>query len=207
MNVVLIMVRVGILIILALMLNTALGYENKVDSLILLAITIFCLKSMNFGKWVFVFIVLVSALYIPVSLNYGHPNLTIISALSETNVSEAIEFAKDTDWLAILIAILFTGSTLFLFHFVPKVSSKKLNIFLVVVFSFLLFDKPIRTMIDRNISDDYVYKTISYMRYAPARFIFDWYDSYDKYHEYNKQIQSQREVASTWVITKENDAP
>jgi len=207
MNVVLIMVRVGILIILALMLNTALGYENKVDSLILLAITIFCLKSMNIGRWVFVFIVLVSALYIPVSLNYGHPNLTIISALSETNVSEAIEFAKDTDWLAILIAILFTGSTLFLFHFVPKVSSKKLNIFLVVVFSFLLFDKPIRTMIDRKVCDDYVYKTISYMRYAPARFIFDWYDSYDKYHEYNKQIRSQREVASTWIITKENDVP
>ena len=48
--------------------------------------------------------------------------------------------------------------------------------FCLLLFSFLLLDKPIRTIKDRNVNSDYTHALFSYMRYPPVRFIFDWFD-------------------------------
>ncbi|AXY02141.1 hypothetical protein D1115_14315 [Vibrio alfacsensis] len=194
--------KVVVLAILALMLNIALGYEVKADSLILLAITVAFLKRSTLGRGVFYALILIAACYIPVSWNYGHPNLTIISSLIETNPSEAIEFFNDLEVTTLIAGLGFTILGFCLFKYVPTIVGRKTSAFFLVLFSFLLLDKPVRTVIDRNVTENYAYALTSYMRYPPVRFFFDWYDSYDKYHIFNAEIMAQKEVPSSWVITK-----
>ncbi|EGU36696.1 putative Dca [Vibrio ichthyoenteri ATCC 700023] len=189
------------LILLAWIINAALGYETKVDSLILLSITVAWMKTNRVGVWLFAALVLTATFYIPVSWNYAHPNLTIVSSLIETNSSEALEFFKDLEVSTLAIAAFFAVVSFSLFRFVPKIQGMKTSIFFFVLFSFLLLDKPVRTIADRNIEDHYTQALLSNMRYAPVRFFYDWYDSYNKYHQYNAQIMAQREIPSSWVIT------
>ncbi|ROV59069.1 phosphoethanolamine transferase [Vibrio ponticus] len=190
------------LVLLAFLITAALGYEVKVDSVILLSITLAWLKSSRFGFGVFVFLTIITACYIPVSWNYGHPNLTIVSSLLETNSSEAFEFFKDLEWMTLGAAILFAIVSMALFKFVPAISGRRVTVVSVLLFAFLLLDKPIRTINDRNISENYASALFANMRFAPVRFVFDWYDSYDKYYQYNQEIMAQKEVPATWVVTK-----
>lgn len=193
--------KLGALVVLAWIINIALGYEAKLDSLILLSITVAWMKTNRFGSWLFAALVLTATFYIPVSWNYAHPNLTIVSSLIETNSSEALEFFQDLEISTLVIAVVFAVISFGLFKFIPKIQGVKTSAFCLVLFSFLLLDKPIRTIMDRNIEDNYTQALLSNMRYAPVRFFYDWYDSYDKYHQYNAQIMAQKEIPSSWVIT------
>lgn len=191
-----------ILVLLALMLTIALGYEVKADGLILLSITIAFLKNYRVGQWLFGAFVIIAACYIPVSWNYGYPNLTITSSLIETNPSEAFEFFNDLEIKTLVIAAIFAFFGFFMFKFVPPLRGRKTSAVCLILFSFLLLSKPVRTIIDRNVNANYTHALLSYMRYPPVRFFFDWYDSYDKYYQYNAEIMAQKEVPSSWVITK-----
>ncbi|EIV1637081.1 phosphoethanolamine transferase [Vibrio parahaemolyticus] len=190
------------LIILAVMFSAALGYEIKADCLILMSITIAFLKAHRIGHWAYALLAGVATFYIPISWNYGHPNLTIISSLIETNPSEALEFFNDLELKTLAVAALFAAASFYLFKWVPQLKGRKTSVFCLILFSFLLLDKPIRTIKDRNVNDDYTHALLSYMRYPPVRFIFDWFDSYNMYHQYNAEIMAQREIPASWQITK-----
>lgn len=190
------------LIILAVMFSAALGYEIKADCLILMSITIAFLKAHRIGHWVYALLAVTATFYIPVSWNYGHPNLTIISSLIETNPSEALEFFNDLELKTLAVAALFAAASFYLFKWVPQLKGRKTSVFCLILFSFLLLDKPIRTIKDRNVNSDYTHALLSYMRYPPVRFIFDWFDSYNMYHQYNAEIMAQREIPASWQITK-----
>ena len=190
------------LIVLAIIFNAALGYEIKADSIILLSLTFAYLKAHRTGQWAFASIVVIATLYIPVSWNYGHPNLTIISSLIETTPSEALEFFNDLEIRTLFIAVLFALMSFYLFKWVPKLTGRKVSIFSLILFTFLILDKPIRTIKDRNITGNYTHALFMHMRYPPIRFIFDWYDSYKMYHKYSADIMAQRKIPASWEITK-----
>ena len=194
--------KLGLLVVLAWMINVALGYEVKVDSLILLSITVAWMKASRVGAWLFGALIVISMFYIPISWNYAHPNLTIVSSLIETNSSEALEFFQDLEIMTLAVAVVFASISLMLFKFIPRIQGVKTTLFGLVLFSFLLLDKPVRTIIDRDIEDNYTQALISNMRYAPVRFFYDWYDSYEKYHQYNAHIMAQKEKSSSLLITK-----
>lgn len=78
------------LIILAVMFSAALGYEIKADCLILMSITIAFLKAHRIGHWVYTLLAVTATFYIPVSWNYGHPNLTIISSLMRPTLQKRL---------------------------------------------------------------------------------------------------------------------
>lgn len=193
------------LILLSFLVTVALGYDAKLDSLILLSITFAWLKSSRFGFGLFSFLILISTCYIPVAWNYGYPNLTIVSSIFETNSSEALEFFKDLEWVTIVTSLLFAVLSFTLFKFVPTITGRRPIVVSVIIFSVLLVDKPIRTIRDRNISENYTKELIANMRYAPVRFVYDWYDSYEKYFIYHQEIMAQKEIPATWVVTKRPD--
>lgn len=189
------------LLVLAYVMTFALGYEVKVDSLIMLMITVAFLKKTRFGNRAFLVWVLITSLYIPVAWNYGAPNLTIISSLIETNASEALEFSQDLELVTVLAAIGFFVLSCMLFRIAPAVPLQKSSLLYLAVFTFLIFDKPVRTIIERDINHNYSHALLDHMRFTPVRFVFDWYDAHHKYYQYHQQLAEQKKIAPTWKIS------
>ncbi len=195
------------LLALAYVMTFALGYEVKVDSLIMLMITVAFLKTSHFGKRAFLVWIALTTLYIPVAWNYGAPNLTIISSLIETNPSEAMEFTQDLELVTVFAAVGFFLLSCILFRIVPAIPLQKSSLLYLAAFTFLIFDKPVRTIIERDINQNYSHAMLDHMRYTPIRFAFDWYDAYDKYYRYHQQLAEQQKIAPTWKVLSHRDSP
>lgn len=105
-----------------------------------------------------------------------------MSALLETNPSESFEYFKDLNIISVLTGVVFLSLGIYTQRWFPKLKNKRLVSVLLITFVLLSCSKPIRTIIKRDISSNYVSVFFSNFRYSPMTFIYDWYDSYEKYY-------------------------
>lgn len=187
-------------LVISILLILSLGYEVKVDSIILLVISLLLLNKTSMGLFIYRILIFIAACYIPISWNYGHPNLTIMSALLETNPSESFEYFKDLNIISVLVGLIFLGLGIYAQRWFPKLKNQRLVFVLLITFVLLSCSKPIRTIVKRDISNDYVSSFFSNFRYSPITFIYDWYDSYEKYYLYSNEIMQQKNNKPTWTI-------
>ncbi|OCH39923.1 phosphoethanolamine transferase [Aliivibrio fischeri] len=189
-----------VLILTSVLTVLSFGYELKADSIILVAISFVLLNQTVVGRITYRSMVFIAACYIPISWNYGHPNLTIMSALLETNPSESFEYFKDLNIVSVLVGILFLTFALFAERVFPKFKNSRLAFIFFIVFILLACSKPVRTIIKKDSTTDYAATFFSNFRYSPISFIYDWYDSYNKYYIYSNEIMEQRNNKPTWTL-------
>ncbi|WP_236797310.1 hypothetical protein [Aliivibrio fischeri] len=126
-----------VLILTSILTVLSFGYELKADSIILVAISFVLLNQTMVGRITYRSMVFIAACYIPISWNYGHPNLMIMSALLETNPSESFEYFKDLNIVSVLVGILFLMFALFAERVFPKFKSSRLAFIFFIVFILL----------------------------------------------------------------------
>ena len=69
-----------------------LGYEKRFDRAMLTYFSLIFLARFTLFRFFFGAIFVIASLYFPIGFYYGSPNVAVISAVSETDFDEVLEF-------------------------------------------------------------------------------------------------------------------
>ncbi|MGF1724514.1 phosphoethanolamine transferase [Photobacterium nomapromontoriensis] len=188
-----------LIFILAISINYMMGYKFKADRTFVLFTFICILINTNLGKNIIFGIAIIAALFFPTSWYYGQPNLTIMSAILETNMDEATEFLFDLPVIAIISSILYIAIVyFFIYKNKTPINTNNHNIF-IAMFILLFFLKPIEYYIK-----DKSHGFINDIRFTPIEFIYDFYAAYHAYQDENEKIKKQVHQKPNWNLISSN---
>ena len=145
-----------ILLIFVLLLHISLGYKLRPFYVLTFTAFLLCLSG-YFKRTYFIFIILlmmVGAIYSPIGLKYGSPNINSIISIFYTNTHESLEFILSVSPISLAFSCL-----LILFGLLSlKVNlliGKKLSLFTVSIFILTSVTWPVKALITH---DDYSFE-------------------------------------------------
>ncbi|WP_299017016.1 phosphoethanolamine transferase [uncultured Photobacterium sp.] len=183
------------LLLFSISINHMLGYKFKIDRTLIMFFFSYLLIDNTYGRISLFGLSLISALYYPISWFYGHPNLTIMSAILETNIQESTEFLYDIPVIATLLSITYLLIIYILFFKLRieiSVNNKKT---MSILFALSCLWQPLKSYASDK-DDNYIYT----LRFTPVEFISDFYKSYHSYSDENKKIRKQVNQPPNWDV-------
>lgn len=182
-----------ILLIFVLLLHISLGYTLRPFYVLTFTAFLLCLSG-YFKRTYFIFIILlmiVGAIYLPIGLKYGSPNINSIISIFYTNTHESLEFILSVSPISLAFSCL-----LILFGLLSlKVNlliGKKLSLFTVSIFILTSVTWPVKALITH---DDYSFEA----KLPIIRFFSDIKKHYDTVIIENNWINTELNKKDSWL--------
>ena len=190
-----------ICICLSIALVYLLGYEKRFDRAMLTYFSLIFLARFTLFRFFFGAIFVIASLYFPIGFYYGSPNVAVISAVSETDFDEVLEFFNQLPIYFYFIPITLVILFIYIFYKVkfPTVNNK----YVIILFLLLCCYKPIKIFFkSQNPSIPTI--LVHNFKYPPFEFCVDLYSSYKLYTTEKQEQLKQIEKTNTIPIVSVN---
>ncbi|WP_235409835.1 phosphoethanolamine transferase [Proteus terrae] len=187
-----------ILLIFVLLLHISLGYTLRFFYVLTFTAFLLCLSG-RFKKTYSISIILLSiigAIYTPIGLKYGSPNINSVISFFYTNTNETLEFVQTLSPINIiysLLVIIFGLLSLKVSIFIKN----KLSILITLIFITTSITWPIRNFVNNGSYNIEVKLPI-------LRFFNDIKKHYDSVKIENEWINAKLNEKDTWQLTNNN---
>ncbi|QKD71047.1 phosphoethanolamine transferase [Proteus terrae] len=187
-----------ILLIFVLLLHISLGYTLRFFYVLTFTAFLLCLSG-RFKKTYSISIILLSiigAIYTPIGLKYGSPNINSVISFFYTNTNETLEFVQTLSPINIiysLLVIIFGLLSLKVSIFIKN----KLSILIILIFITTSITWPIRNFVNNGSYNIEVKLPI-------LRFFNDIKKHYDSVKIENEWINAKLNEKDTWQLTNNN---
>ncbi|WP_053007484.1 phosphoethanolamine transferase [Pragia fontium] len=185
-------ISILVVLVFSALFDSAFGHSIKPGYV--LAVFIFLLwisrYSLVFSLLVVVCAV-VSAMYYPIGIMYGSPNINIFISIFNTNINESADFLNNIPVLYIipsLALVTIAALTLKSRKYIPNIKS----VVLILTFLLLVLFHPIKAYLTTNSI------TPESVRFTPFRFANEVYQSYKTVMESEAKIKQLMAQPSTW---------